>query len=133
MNSEPIIEGPSTAISPGARANGAVWYHRNGKVYLYGGMALQEDVFISDHIYKDFWSYDARQNTWTRVPLNVKLNNRFDKLPALYNTKFWSNANGDMYMYGGQGYSVSTSGYYSDLWKFEPPLPTASIDDWQLF
>lgn len=113
---------------PGARANAVTWSDANGNLWLFGGFSRQDGGLIGR--LNDLWRYDGDAWTW------VAGSSEFNK-PGAYSTKgvanatnvpgartsamTWSDANGNLWLFGGSGYDAAGSwGSLSDLWRFRP-------------
>lgn len=98
----------------------------DGNVWVFGGAANDN----ADEWYNDLWKYDPILNEWVWMSGSSTVN-----APAVYGTgtsdpsnvpgprsnhKIWSDANGDIWIFGGYGLdSEGSEGYLNDLWKFD--------------
>jgi N-acetylneuraminic acid mutarotase len=135
------VGGPNTAGQPGvpgklrtpaagnipAARNGAVsWVDSNGNFWLFGG-ALRNDL----------WEFNPGSGEWTWMSGSTMTLSQGQSLPGVYGTLqvpasndvpggrtgavSWTDAKGNFWMFGGQGYdSVGTQGVLNDLWEFSP-------------
>jgi len=115
---------------PGARNYAATWRDDNGHLWMFGG-----NGYVSGAIgyLNDLWKYDPQANTWTWM----KGNNSTDQL-AVYGTQgnahnnnkpgsaygpvTWKDQSGQLWLFGGFGYTNTNSGYLNSLWKYNPSL-----------
>jgi len=107
---------------PGARQAATGWTDKNGNLWLFGGS-------VSAGGMNDLWKYSAGQWTWVSGsqvaqsfgtygtqgvagPGNVP-GGRISGLG-------WIDGNGNLWLFGGNGYAAATSGSLADLWMYEP-------------
>lgn len=113
---------PSSANAPGARAGAASWTDRDGNFWLYGGRGLGES---NSGLLNDLWkySYATRQWTWISGQKNPNTSGRYDNGEphpgARENAVTWSDKQGVLWLFGGQGLGKDNSvGLLNDLWKY---------------
>jgi len=115
---------PSINNIPPSRDASANWTDNNGYMWLFGGQGWGGSTF-----YNDLWKYDPTYNTWTWISGNNVANKKgvygVQGIAALTNTPgsryssaYWKDANGNFWLYGGNGYSSLGPGELSDLWKY---------------
>jgi Chitobiase/beta-hexosaminidase C-terminal domain len=140
---------PDGANVPGCRGEGTTWTDSNGKLWLFGGLGYDSTNTVTGSL-NDLWMFDPTASNsvtgvngvWTWMggsdtyPL---LSGAGTGRPGVYNTKgatkgssvpgarvksgSFTEANGNLWLFGGQGYDASgTLGMMNDLWEF---LPTA--------
>ena len=120
----------STSNNPGGREYAATWQDAAGNLWLFGGLAV--DAQGNNDFMNDMWKYDLSNNQWTWI--------KGDSLVAsigIYGTQgvasstttpgarggacTWQDANGNFWLYGGDGYDAFTNeGELGDLWKYNP-------------
>jgi N-acetylneuraminic acid mutarotase len=118
---------PSMSNTPGARQLPVTWIDTSGSLWLFGGYAT-DNVGKTYMLMNDLWKYSAGQWTWiggsnlgaqkgTYGSLGVP---SADNIPgARYEAVSWTDAAGDVWLFGGTGYdSVGNVGYLNDLWKY---------------
>ncbi len=128
------VQGKADAANkPGARYVSVSWKDASGNLWLFGGYGYDTN---NEGYLNDLWKYNPAANKWTWV----KGDNRIDQLgvygsqgiPSVYNKSgsrnscvSWTSESGDLWLFGGYGFSVSTSGMLNDLWKIStyPVLP----------
>jgi hypothetical protein len=117
---------PSNTSVPGARFAAVTWTDSAGNVWLFGGGGY--DSVGTDGVLNDLWKYSQGQWTWMG---GSRLANQLGTYgtrgtPARGNTPgargqavAWTDASGDFWLFGGQGYhGAGTIGYLNDLWKY---------------
>jgi N-acetylneuraminic acid mutarotase len=140
---------PDGANVPGCRGEGTTWTGSDGKLWLFGGLGYDSVNTVTGTL-NDLWMFDPTASNsvtgvngvWTWMggsdtyPL---LSGAGSGRPGVYNTKGATNgssvpgarvksgsftdANGNLWLFGGQGYDASgADGMMNDLWEF---LPTA--------
>ena len=115
---------------PGARQSVASWIDAGGKFWFFGGQQFDSK---SNTVYlSDLWSFDPATSQWTWAAGPQAGTGK----SAVYGTlgkaspanlpggrtsaATWVDASGNLWLFGGQGLdSNGTTGYLSDLWKFD--------------
>jgi hypothetical protein len=126
------------ANSPGSRYAALSWKDANGNLWLFGGsgLATSPNQYLE---LNDLWQYNVTSNQWIWIK-GANFNSQLGTygtlaLPANGNnpgSRFeavnWVDNIGNLWLYGGAGYSASNNGDLSDLWKFSfcslPANPT---------
>lgn len=125
--------GQRGALSPGqfpsARNRAVTWTDAQGRFWLFGGFGFDEAG--NNGFLNDLWRYDAALQSWVWVhgPNNINT-------PAVYGTRTvaasgnlpgarqgangWSDAEGNLWLFGGQGYATlsNQTGFLNDLWMY---------------
>jgi N-acetylneuraminic acid mutarotase len=115
---------------PGARYYSVSWVDASGKFWLFGGQGY--DANDISGILDDLWRYDPDSNLWTWMKGHSVLGNitgvygpqgafGVNYLPGnrvLSST--WTDKNGNLWLFGGQGWGQSCGGVLNDLWKYNP-------------
>ncbi|MCC6370616.1 MAG: T9SS type A sorting domain-containing protein [Bacteroidia bacterium] len=116
---------PSSTTSPGSLFGAVTWTDNSGNLWLFGGYSLPYGY------HNDLWKYTISTNQWTWVK-GPGLANQFGvygsmNTPSITNNPggrylahSWTDNSGNFWMYGGAGYSASSSGYLNDLWRYNP-------------
>ncbi|MBI2271005.1 MAG: PKD domain-containing protein [Bacteroidetes bacterium] len=118
---------PNIANTPSRRGfASATCVDLQGKFWLFGGI-------YNGGFTNDLWKYDPLTNEWTWMAGSTLSNQS-----GIYGTKgipsptnnpggraetdaMWADAQGNIWMFGGQGYDGSgATGLLNDLWKFDP-------------
>jgi hypothetical protein len=113
--------------NPGSRFEGTGWADAFGNLWLFGG--AQDGVCTCNDI-NDLWRYNIAGNHWTWMKgdntiyqLGVYgtqgVPDAANKPGARHGSFNWSDANGNLWLYGGRYLDVpaSAQAYLSDLWK----------------
>jgi hypothetical protein len=128
------IQGSAAFTSkPGARQSSVSWTDTSGNLWLFGGTGYADGSFGK---LNDLWKYNPSTNQWTWV----KGDNIINQL-GVYGTQgtaastnepgarersvSWTDASGNLWLFGGYGYGVSRFGLLNDLWKYNP-----STNEW---
>jgi len=119
----------ATTNKPGSRRLSISWTDKAGNFWLFGGNGY--DLQGNLGYLNDLWKYDVSTNNWTWI----KGDSIADR-PGVYGTAgvsspankpggrrrsvAWTDTSGNLWLFGGNGYAstVSSSGYLSDLWKY---------------
>ncbi len=113
---------PSANNIPGARQLSASWTDLDGNFWLFGGSGVSN--------FNDLWKYNTGSNTWTwmngdntgnmrGVYGELGLASPTNKPGSRSNAVSWVDQQGDLWLYGGNGYAASgLSGRLGDLWKY---------------
>lgn len=123
----PIIP-PSASNKPGSRQGGVTWTDVNGKLWLFGGNGIATS---SSGYLNDLWMYDPVTNNWAWMKGDMQANQmaNYGSLGSSASTNIpgaraacvsWKDLNGNLWIFGGSGYTASGSGLLNDLWKFNP-------------
>ena len=114
---------------PGARAGALSWTDAKGNFWLFGGYGLDSTGSLG--LLSDLWEYSPSSGEWMWVS-----GPNTENAPGVYGTQgvaaaanvppprdsaaAWMDVSGNMWLFGGEGYLVST-GYFhrlNDLWKY---------------
>lgn len=132
---------PSMQNIPGPRQHSATWKDSSGNLWLFGGSGI--DVNGSSGYLNDLWKFNPATQEWTwmggaQSVGSVSLcSNEGCGQSGVYGTlgtsaagnvpggregpASWTDANGNFWMFGGQGYdSNGTFVYLNDLWQYNP-------------
>jgi gliding motility-associated-like protein len=124
------IYNTSLTAFPGAREGAAGWVDNNGNFWIYGGYGRAASNTASAYL-NDLWKFDPVTQVWTWVNGASTTN-----VVAVYGTKgvaaptnnpgnrryasYWKDANGNLWLFGGDAYNNFTFNRLNDLWKFDP-------------
>lgn len=111
---------------PGGIYAGVSWTDANGNLWLFGGFGFTETEF---GFLNTLWKYNINTNQWTWVKgdkiidktgtYGTKGNEHTNNKPgARYGSNTWTDANGNLWLFGGYGYNSSETGILNDLWKY---------------
>jgi N-acetylneuraminic acid mutarotase len=129
-------QGVSAATNkPSSRSNSVSWIDVSGNLWLFGGFG-----YSSNSIYEnlsDLWKYNPATNQWTWMK-GSNTGNQYgvygslgvaslSNVPGARRTSLgWSDATGNLWLFGGLGFAASGSlSYLNDLWKYD-----ASSNQW---
>jgi len=120
----------SASNVPGARIGSVRWIDSSGNLWLFGGSGLDSKGTPGD--LNDLWEFSPTAKTWTWVGGSETANAYgvygSQGVASPGNTPggrdssvSWTDSSGNLWLYGGLGYSATSNGYYlSDLWEFNP-------------
>lgn len=118
----------NAANKPGASFASVSWTDNNNTLWLFGGHGYTDDNF---GFLNTLWKFDPTTNQWTWVKGDKTVNqlgiygtigieNVNNKPGARYGSRTWTDASGNLWLYGGFGYAESGNGILNDLWKYNP-------------
>ncbi len=124
----------SPTVIPGTRHGCCTWTDASGNLWLFGGEGLGASFFSG--WLNDMWKFNVTTNEWTWIKGDSVVN----KI-GIYGTQgvssptnnpggrefalTWTDASGNFWMYGGDGWSSGAFGNLNDLWKYNP-----STNEW---
>jgi hypothetical protein len=123
------VAGGMSDGSPGARQNAAAWIDPSGVAWMFGGIG--RDSGGSTGGLNDLWKLESPNTGWIWVS-GSKTGNAVNNYGtqgtravanspgARWAVVTWSDASGNLWLYGGFGV-VTTPSYYSDIWAFAYP------------
>jgi hypothetical protein len=124
---------PAAGNVPGSRDLSVSWLDSNGNLWLLGGWFAYGGYEWGDC--NDLWEYTPANGEWTwmggtQVPLVYSSVGVYGTLGqpspnntpgARYSAVGWTDANGDLWLFGGCGLSSNvTGGLLNDLWEYKP-------------
>jgi N-acetylneuraminic acid mutarotase len=127
---------------PGSRYGAANWTDESGNLWLFGGYAYDanDPNFRADEL-NDLWEFNPFTNEWAWIAGNSAIGENYSQpgvygalgTPAAGNTpggryapSNWTDDNGNLWLFGGQGYTSNGDFYeLNDLWEFSP-----STNEW---
>jgi hypothetical protein len=106
---------------PGARNAAISWTDKSGNLWLFGGSVQAGAI-------NDLWKYSAGQWTWVSGSEVAQFGNYGTQGVAApgngpggrFSSLGWIDGNGNLWLFGGNGYAAQTPGFLSDLWMNEP-------------
>jgi len=115
----------ASSNNPRSSHSSVGWVGNNGDLFLFGG---RNDASGTDFL-GTLWQYDISTNNWTWVkgPSSPNQYGTYGTMGAGNNNNVpgcrdaaitWKDGNGQMWLFGGIGYSNSSLGFMSDLWRF---------------
>ena len=125
---------PATSNAPGERTGAVTWTDASGNLWLFGGDGYTQLVpqsYAED--LNDLWEYNVATHEWTWMSgsSSVGTNGVYGTLgqPAAKNVPGarqgaigWTDASGNLWLFGGNGYDATSAGYgtLGDLWEYMP-------------
>lgn len=120
----------SSTVYPGHRHGCATWVDNSGNLWLFGGEGISASSGVS--WLNDLWKFNPStcQWTWVRGSTGPNQTGSYGTQGVASNSNepgarefsnFWTDASGNFWMFGGDGYaSTTTFGRLADLWKYNP-------------
>ncbi len=113
---------------PGARTSATTWRDNNGNLWMFGGLGLSNSA---QGYLNDLWKFDPATNqwTWTKGDSSIQQYSIYgtqgtaataNKPGGTYASVSWTDGNGNLWLFGGFGYTDATFGFLNTLWKFNP-------------
>lgn len=118
---------------PGARYDSITWSDNSGNLWLFGGIGY--DSVPTYGSMNDLWKYNLATKQWTWIggsPLGTMSVVAYGvygtqgtaavtNIPgSRSHSSSWSDMNGNLWLFGGKGYTSTSYGYLNDLWKYNP-------------
>lgn len=126
------------ANAPGSRWRSICWADGNGDLWLFGGDGF--DGTGDNGYLNDLWKFELAGGVWAWMNGSNTTNQA-----GIYGTEgvddpngfpgarksgvCWADAQGDLWLLGGEGYASSTSGRLNDLWKLRRFCDRATVGD----
>lgn len=120
----------SASNNPGSRQGSTTWVDGSGDFWLYGGYGAPRTSLVG--YLSDLWKYNTGTGLWTWVAGDTVSNlagrygqkgspNALNKPGGKLNATGWTDTQGNLWLFGGNGYVFLTSfGGVNDLWKYTP-------------
>ena len=113
---------------PGGRYLSSSWTDNSGNFWMFGGYGFDE---TSPGRLNDMWKYNPAANEWTWVSGEKTVNqlgeygtqgqpDMANKPGSRYISSSWTDAAGELWLFGGFGNDAVSVGNLNDLWKFSP-------------
>ena len=117
---------------PGARYSSSSCKDANGDVWVFGGYGYA--AAGADSYLNDLWKFHPASGEWTWVSGDNTLGqvgiygtkgtpSTGNKPGARYSSAMWTDASGNIWLFGGTGFALTTGpvgGQLNDLWRFNP-------------
>jgi hypothetical protein len=132
----------TTSTLPGSRWGAAGWVDQGGNFWLFGGWGLDSTATNGNGALNDMWVYvpsatAGQPGTWTWIKGSNtgSQNGIYGDAVIPYktyeiwtpggrsNATHWVDKNGQLWLFGGEGYdstSTTGNGYLNDLWRYLP-------------
>jgi N-acetylneuraminic acid mutarotase len=125
---------PAQGNTPGGLSGAVAWSDKNGNLWLFGGWGYTPSGGAG--FPNDLWEFNTSSNQWAWIGGDSAFGGdgpvagTYGVLGELAAGNFpgwrgseatWTDANGNFWLFGGQGYAASgTEGVLNDLWEFNP-------------
>lgn len=113
---------------PGARSGSIAWNDPAGNLCLFGGVGFAADDYVDAGSLNDLWKWDGAAWTWlsgSDYP-GQKGTHGTKGVPAPANVPgarresvAWSDTTGNLWLFGGAGFTAVESRALNDLWKWD--------------
>jgi|HubBroStandDraft_1064217.scaffolds.fasta_scaffold00003_58 hypothetical protein len=114
---------------PGARDSAVSWTDASGNLWLFGGELIDDEE--DQGLLSDLWQYSPSSGEWTWMSGSNTTNQSgvygtpgmasSNNVPgARLSATSWTDASGNLWLFGGGGFSTSALGELNDLWKYTP-------------
>lgn len=116
----------SPGNKPGSRTSAITWLDKDGNLWLFGGMgyANSEQGYLND-----LWKFNPSTNQWTWVSGDSSIQQYSiygtqgtaavtNKPGGIYAGVSWTDSNGNLWLFGGFGFTESEFGFLNTLWKY---------------
>jgi N-acetylneuraminic acid mutarotase len=120
------VKGTAAATNyPGARLNPATWADASGNFWMFGGNGADSTATVGN--LNDLWKYSGGQWTWVSGSNLANQPGTYGTLGTAaaantpsgrYNTMSWTDASGNLWLFGGNLGVGSAFTPLNDLWKF---------------
>ncbi|MGB8494964.1 MAG: kelch repeat-containing protein [Candidatus Acidiferrum sp.] len=137
------LTGGTAGTLPGSRWGASGWTDNDGDLWLFGGWGLDSTATNGNGALNDFWVYTPNTTTptqpgtwtWIKGSNTGSQNGQYGVLTRPYltyniwtpggrsNATHWVDGNGQLWLFGGEGYdstSTTGNGYLNDLWRYLP-------------
>ena len=130
---------PAPANAPGGRDQPVTWTDSKGNLWLFGGDGF--DSAGNPGYLNDLWEFSASTNEWTWIGGSSNLGSGFSQGAGVYGVLgtpaagnippgrsgavSWTDAKGNLWLFGGFSYSANGLEYFNDLWEYNP-----STNEW---
>lgn len=118
----------NTANKPGSRNSSTTWRDGAGNLWMFGGSGYAS---AGQGYLNDLWKFNPGTSIWTWVKGANTVNQKgvygtqgvadvLNKPGASYSSASWTDASGNLWLFGGYGYCSTTMGLLNSLWKYNP-------------
>lgn len=117
---------------PGARTSATTWNDQSGNLWMFGGMGMSnsEQGYLND-----LWKFNPSTNHWTWIKGDSSTQQYSlygtlgiaaagNKPGAAYASVSWTDNSGNLWLFGGFGYTDNDFGFLNTLWKYNPATNT---------
>lgn len=123
---------PNPHNQPGARLDSISWNDGNGNLWLFGGNG-KDGIGSPNGNLNDLWKYNPTTKEWTWMSGSNGSNHYGvygqlgvaspNSIPGAREHRIplsWADNNGNLWMFGGDGYGANSKGILNDLWSYNP-------------
>jgi hypothetical protein len=114
---------------PGVRSGSVSWTDARGDLWLFGGLGYAASGYGS---LNDLWRWSISNGQWTWVSGANEVNHTGtygakgveapENVPGARSSSVsWTDTNGNLWLFGGLGWSASVFGALNDLWQWNVP------------
>ncbi|HOZ69578.1 MAG TPA: kelch repeat-containing protein [Chitinophagaceae bacterium] len=113
---------------PGARTSATTWRDNTGNLWMLGGLGMSnsEQGYLND-----LWKFNPEINQWTWIKGDSSIQQygiygtqgtaaSANKPGGNYASVSWTDGSGNLWFFGGFGYTDAAFGFLNTLWKFNP-------------
>ena len=120
---------PAAGNIPGSHDYAVSWTDSSGHLWIFGGEG--EDSAGNFGYLNDLWEFNPTTNQWMWMGGSSTVNHSgvygtlgtpaSGNIPgSRYDATSWIDSSGHLWLFGGQGFGATGSGYLNDLWMFNP-------------
>jgi N-acetylneuraminic acid mutarotase len=113
---------------PGSRSMAPTWVDASGNFWMFGGTGFS--TVNSSTRLNDLWKYNVTTNQWTWMKGantglqpggygSIGVSSLTNTPGAREGAVAWADNFGGLWLFGGNGYSASASGFLNDLWRYD--------------
>jgi hypothetical protein len=136
------LTGGTSGTQPGSRWGASGWTDAGGNLWLFGGWGLDSTATNGNGALNDLWVYTPNATagqpgtwTWIKGSTTGSDNGAYGPMVRPYttyqgwtpggrsNATRWVDGNGQLWLFGGEGYdstSTTGNGYLNDMWRYLP-------------
>lgn len=118
----------SISNKPGARTSATTWRDNTGNLWMLGGLGMSNSA---QGYLNDLWKFNPAVNQWTWVKGDSSIQQYSvygtqgspapgNKPGGTYASVSWTDNNGNLWFFGGFGYTDVAFGFLNTLWKYNP-------------
>ena len=130
-----VLGTPAATNVPGGRQASISWLDNSGNFWLFGGYNLSASG--DPNSFNDLWEYKGGNWTWISGSDTVNQIGVFGtqgvsaatNVPgSRWASAAWTDAQGNLWLFGGQGFDGAGNGSLADVWAFNPNQPVVPAD-----
>jgi Kelch motif len=118
---------PAPGSIPGSRQQATAWTDSSGNFWLFSGNGI--DSASGTGLLNDLWKYSNGEWTWMSGANVINQNGVYGTLGTLapgnipgarFVANSWIDANGNLWLFAGNGMASGAEGYLGDVWMYMP-------------